>query len=231
MNLIARTSCQPQKDSLILNSLRNQQKTIKVLLPVGREIVPNNYSNDGPLLVSFAMKHAYEKKTEQKCDYNDLLKKYILDEAGITSFTPWRPENGRYNPDDDVAKHIVGSPGGGYWMTTQDLAKFGAWIYDTCETDPMMKQLIIKFGQEFYPEPDRQLIAHGGSIPSSSAFFSVSLKTGAVVAIMSDQADMAFALNRRIQKNIMNDTSIDVSDDEMANSAFGQSSHTAFKKK
>ena len=187
------------------------------------------YSNAGILLVGLAIKHAYEKKTGQSCDYNALLNKFIIEKAGLKCFSPWMPENGKFNPNDHLAKKIAGSPAGGYWTTSEDLAKFGRWIYETCAADPKMKKLISKYGQEFYPEPDRQLVAHSGAIPSSSAFFAVSLKTGAVVAIMSDQPDIAPALFTRIQKNLIADNSLDITDEEMANSEFGQSSNTAMK--
>lgn len=186
------------------------------IFPIGEV----NYSNAGILLVGLALKHAYENHIGEACDYNDILRKFILDPAGIKCFSPWRPEHSSFNPADPAGPNIVGSPAGGYWTTAEDLAKFGCWIYETCKSDPQLKRLIQKYGQEFYPEPERELIAHGGAISSSSAFFSVSLKTGAVMAILSDQPNTAFILNEKIQKNIMADHSLDVTDIEMATSAF-----------
>ncbi len=61
-----------------------------------------------------------------------------------------------------------------------------------------------KYGQEFYKAKDR-VVSHNGGIPSSSAFFSVSLKTGAIVAILSDQPDMAFDLKGMVQKKIFSE--------------------------
>ena len=52
-----------------------------------------------------------------------------------------------------------------------------------------------------YNAEDR-VVAHSGGIPSSSAFLSVSLKTGAVVATLSDQPNMAFELNLMVHENI-----------------------------
>lgn len=198
---------------------------------IENEVYPVNqfkYSNAGILLAGLAMVGAYEKKTGKKCDYNDLLKQYVLNKAGIESFTPWMPKNAKTNPEDKIAPHIVGSPGGGYWISAQDLAQFGLWIYETCEKDPKFKQLIKEYGQEFY-NSDRELISHGGAIPSSSAYFSVSLKTGAIIAILSAEPDVALGLHATIEENIIADQSIDITDKEMANSDFGQSCYTANK--
>ena len=188
---------------------------------VDPKIGESNYSNDGILLVGLALKHAYEKYVGHTCDYNDMLKEFILDPAGIKNFSAWPSKNSKVNPDDPVAPHIVGSPGGGYWTTADDLAKFGCWIYETCKNDPKLKKLIEKYGQEFY-EPERELIFHGGAISSSSAYFSVSLKTGKDIAIMSDQPGTAFILHDKIEKNIVADKSLDVTDSEMADSVFAQ---------
>lgn len=208
-------------------------ETVQDFIPfIGAEVYPINqfkYSNAGILLVGLASEYVYEKKTGTRMDYYSLLQQYILDDAGITSFSPWRPNNAKTNPIDKVAAHIVGSPAGGYWISADDLAKFGQWIYESCKTDFGLKRLIQKYGQEFY-NSDRELVAHGGDIPSSSAYFSVSLKTGAVIAILSDQSgNAAFTLHTKIQKNIIADKGVDLTDREMAKSTFGQSSDTAKK--
>ncbi|MGC3900911.1 serine hydrolase domain-containing protein [Legionella pneumophila] len=165
--------------------------------PVGKQ----RYSNLGILLVGLAVKHAYEKKHDA-CEYHDLLSKYIIDPIGMPSFSSKRPEeNAKYNPDDTMAPHIAGSPAGGYWVSAEDLAKFGQWIYKSCQEDPHLLELIKKYGQEFYNE-EHNMVSHGGAIASSSAFLSVSLNTGAVVAVLSDQPDMAFELNSMMQGHV-----------------------------
>ncbi|MBX3708783.1 MAG: serine hydrolase [Gammaproteobacteria bacterium] len=165
--------------------------------PVGKE----KYSNLGILLVGLAVKHACEKK-HGACEYNELLSKYIIDPVGMPSFSSKKPEhNAKYNPEDSIAPHIAGSPAGGYWVTTEDLAKFGQWIYKSCSDDPNLLMLIKKYGQEFYNE-EYNMISHGGAISSSSAFLSVSLNTGAVIATLSDQPDMAFELNSMMQTHV-----------------------------
>ena len=57
------------------------------------------------------------------------------------------------------------------------------------------------FFEEFYNEK-YNMISHGGAISSSSAFLSVSLNTGAVIATLSDQPDMAFELNSMMQTHV-----------------------------
>lgn len=165
--------------------------------PVGEE----RYSNDGILLVGLAIKQAYEKKFDLSVEYNDILRQYIISEVGMPSFTPWKPENAKCNAHDPISPHIVGSPAGGYWVTAEDLAKFGQWIYNKSSGDPIFKALIEKYGQEFY-QADSMTIAHAGGIPSSSAFLSVSLKTGAIITTLSDQSQMAVDLNKMIQEHI-----------------------------
>ena len=165
------------------------------------EVGKEKYSNLGILIVGLAVKHAYEKK-HGACEYNELLSKYIIDKIGLPSFSSKRPkENVKYNRQDMIAPHIAGSPAGGYWITAKDLAKFGQWIYQLCKDDPTLTELIRKYGQEFY-NAEHNMISHGGAIASSSAFLSVSLTTGAVIATLSDQPDMAFEFNSMMQTHV-----------------------------
>ena len=119
----------------------------------------------------------------------------------MPSFSLSKPKNGKYNLEDSVAPHLVGSPAGRYW-TTADSAKFGQWLYKKSTSDPAFKTLINKYGQEFY-HSDNQTIAHFGAILSSSAVLSVSLKTGATIAILSNQPlGLTSDLNTMIQTHI-----------------------------
>lgn len=144
------------------------------------------YSNAGILIVGLALKHAYAEKFKKSEEYNTILQHYIIDQVGMPSFSPWKPEIAKYNLSDPIAPFIAGSPAGGYWVTTNELAKFGQWIYSKSSVDPVFKHLIQQYGQEFY-HPESDTVAHGGGIDSSSAYLSVSLKTGAVLAIESNQ--------------------------------------------
>lgn len=106
---------------------------------------------------------------------------------------------------------MVGSPAGGSWITAEDLAKFGQWIYKQVKADAGLELLMQKYGQEFY-DAKSQAVYHPGGGPSSSAWLSVSLKTGAVVATLSDQPAMAGDLHmvqRHVFASAGKETSLD----------------------
>ncbi len=168
------------------------------VFPVGEE----RYSNVGLLLVGLAIKHAYETKYKHPINYNVLLNNMLIDPIGLTSFSITKPDNAKYNLDDPIAPFLAGSPAGGYWITSEDLATFGQWLFQKAKFDPKFNYLIKKYGQEFY-HADTDTIVHGGGIRSSSAFFSVSLKTGAVLVIESNQPPgLADDLKTMIQHHI-----------------------------
>lgn len=60
------------------------------------------YSNLGLLLVGLAIEHIC------KGDYYTILRKHILDKAGISCFSPHKPENAKYNRDDPALQYVVG---------------------------------------------------------------------------------------------------------------------------
>jgi len=164
----------------------------------------SRYSNAGILLLGMAIKHAYNLQFGA-CSYDDILKQNILDPAGIQSFSANRPGNGKFNPYDPIAQYIAGSPAGGYWMTVEDLARFGQWIYQQCQNDGKLKNVIEAYGQEFY-DKNTKIIAHSGGIRSSSAFLSVSLQTGNISAVLSDKPYAAFGIEEHIRRNIYGKT-------------------------
>lgn len=162
-----------------------------------------HYSNLGTLLVGLSIQHHYQKV--EPLDYNAILKKHILDKAGIISFFISRPDNGHFNENDPVAKYICGSPAGGYWTTVKDLHKFGQWIKNKCEQEPDFMYLMESYGQEFYSTTHRE-IRHGGGISSSSAFLSVLLDSNNTIAIASDKNDgnnASIYLYNEIIRNIL----------------------------
>lgn len=169
---------------------------------------PFHYSNLGILLVGLAIQAAYEKK-HGPCSYDEILHRYITDEAKMSCLSSQRPDNAKYNEADRVELHIFGGPAGGYWTTAEDLAKFGKWIYERCMADekevsdrPKLKRLMEDYGQEFYYR-DRQRVEHGGTVQTGCSEFSVSLATGAVVAILSDQPPpAALDLREKVQEKI-----------------------------
>lgn len=157
------------------------------------------YSNLGFVLVGLALEHAYDVYRDAHpalnlpaYDFNGLLSHYITQEAGMTCFAANRPENGRFNPTDKAAEHMVGSPAGGYWSSTEDLGKFSKWLHLHCQHKEF-KSLMIKYGKEFY-DSTRDVIHHPGSSESASSFFALSLKTGNFSIVLSDQPGIAHAV-------------------------------------
>lgn len=151
-----------------------------------------HYSNIGLLLVGMVIEYAYnmDPSTDPKpLTYDQILRKYIIDPANLDSFSNKNPGDGITNPSDSIAPHIVGSPAGGYWLTVNDLGKFGQWLIEQ-EKDDSFMELLEKYGKEFY-DPKRKVIAHVGDIPSSSAQLTCYLKTGTTVAVLSNMPSQA----------------------------------------
>lgn len=167
------------------------------LFPIGEV----RYSNVGILMLGLALQHAYVKEFDT-CNYYQILQQFIIQPANLKSFSMHMPINGAYHPSDQVAPHIAGSPAGGYWISSEDLAKFGQWVYQQCVIDEELMRLMKQYGQEFYDENELKL-AHSGGIQSSSAYLSVSFKSGAVLAVLSDQPRMAFDLKVMISEKML----------------------------
>lgn len=142
------------------------------------------YSNLGILLVGLSLQHHYQKI--EPINYNAILERHILNKAEIKHFFNSKPNDAYFNESDPIAGYICGSPAGGYWTTAKDLHKFGQWIRKKCTEEPDFMKLVEKYGQEFYSEKNKE-IAHGGGIPSSSAFFSVFLDNGITIVIASNE--------------------------------------------
>jgi len=166
-------------------------------------VFKNSYSNLGILLVGLAIEHAYnrDKEESERLSFNQILRKYIIDPVGMPSFSPSRPPHGKFNLDDPRTAHIVASPGGGYWVTAEDLAKFGQWLYRQVTPGSELESLMQKYGQEFY-RPEEHAIQHNGMLQSSSAEFYVSLKTGSVIATLSDQPWVALDLMHTVRSKV-----------------------------
>jgi CubicO group peptidase (beta-lactamase class C family) len=163
-----------------------------------------HYSNAGILLLGFALEHAYNTKHsgEPPLSYNDILKKYLLDVIGMDNFSFAMPKSTeehqvKYNLMDNIAPHWIGNPAGGNWITVTDLVKFGQWLYDEYAKNPAFKDFLATYGREFY-SANNQVIGHGGASRSSSSDFMVSLKTGTIIATLSNQPDAAAQSLQRI---------------------------------
>lgn len=213
------------------------------------EIGKKDYSNTGILLVGLVIQHAYEKyrlthpkENLARLDFNGIMKKYVMNEAKLSNlsfgqpgFSPNKPANAKFNDKDKVDHHVVGSPAGGYWTTAENLAKFGQWLYQKCTTNEKFMVLVEEYGDEFYRNG---VISHKGDVRTGSAYFSVSLRSGQVVSVLNAQRDNAAAeIGYALRKYIglfsskQKEERKTITDKDMANSAFGQASHTAKKLK
>lgn len=162
-----------------------------------------HYSNLGITLAGLAVENAYKTYQDthpelslRPLNFFGMLEHYILKPAKMKNFFERAPVGDEHtvqtNPADKAALGWVGGPAGGYWTTTDDLVKFGQWLYEKC-TDPKdrtFKDLIERHGEEFY-DKDKGLIVHPGSTWYSTAFFSLDLKTGRTVAIASTEGSAA----------------------------------------
>jgi|TARA_R110002110_G_C13470277_1_gene720476 hypothetical protein len=153
--------------------------------------VKEHYSNIGILLVGMAIQHAYNNQPEviEPLSYDEILNKFIIGPADVKSFTIHNPGDGVTNADDPVSPFVAGSPAGGYWMTVDDLGKFGAWLVNQADNERFL-QLLREHGQEFY-DAKRNTIRHSGNIPSASAQLICYLNTGTTVAVLSDKPGQA----------------------------------------
>lgn len=176
-----------------------------------------HYSNAAILLIGFAIEHAYENKFNEHRDFIDILKDYILQPAGIPFVNEMKPKDSpkhqaKFNQEDRVWVFDVGSSAGGYWLTAEDLTKFGQWIYDQYHSDPKKPDFVNPcfadfirkgYGEEFFADKQNPLLAvHSGGNGFSSSFFAVSLHNGTILAILSDQAAASNILQTRIAYEI-----------------------------
>ena len=152
------------------------------------------YSDVGIIFAALSAQHHFNKQYpgEPKKEYQKILEELVLTPAGITSFSVSPPANAIYDPKDPAAATICGSPAGGYWMTPQDLGKFGKWFCEEWKDDSF-RDTVNKYGEEFFNK-ERQTLGHSGSLPGdhskgisgSSAWLSADPKTGVVVAMASN---------------------------------------------
>lgn len=136
------------------------------------------YSNAGLLLSGISAKYLYTLRTKKNISYNELLKKYIIEPAGITTFTINRPYIGLYNKNFEMYKYVNGSPGGGYWITCQDLYYFGLFCLDKMK---IIKHILDKYGAEFYSD---NVINHTGALNGSSCWLYVNATNNMCVVVM-----------------------------------------------
>ncbi|MCS5709916.1 serine hydrolase [Candidatus Berkiella aquae] len=174
----------------------------KVLNPLGQF----SYSNLGMLLLGFAIEKKYQDAQQAKGEtpslgIDEIMRHFVKEDVGLKVFENKRPEKGYYaekqrNLQDkkpDYIKQYVSaryaSTAGGYWTTNEDLQRFAQWIRAECERDSRFKQLIERYGAEFY-NPQKQAVEHSG-IHADTAHFYTSLRNGTTICILSDQGERA----------------------------------------
>jgi len=174
------------------NDLRNNNKINPIkpeefLKYIDHDVGNNGeyiYSNAGLLLCGLSVKHLYNKKKLNNKSYNDILYEYIVKPADLQTFSITKPKEAVYNKEGiDVMEFVNGSPAGGYWISSNDLAKFGIFILDETKIKPNIKNYLEKFGGEFYYN---NIISHSGGLPGSNCWLTVYLKYKISVAIMDN---------------------------------------------
>lgn len=149
-----------------------------------------NYSNFGILLCGLSIKYHYNKNKsiQEQLTYNQILEKYIIKPCKLTTFMiKYKQIKGiKVNRDDkNNTKYLNGSPAGGYWISTNELAKLGTAISASYCGDLRLMSLLKKYGGEFY-DKKTNIISHYGSLAYSTAYLEIDLTTGLVLAIMSN---------------------------------------------
>ena len=93
-----------------------------------------------------------------KKEFQEIVFDEIAQKAGMKTFTPIKPKNGRISPIDSEANgHIYGAGSGGYWSTSEDLIKFGQWLNEKAKGE--FRHLIEEHGEEFH---ENGVIKHAG---------------------------------------------------------------------
>jgi hypothetical protein len=143
------------------------------------------YSNAGLLLCGLSVKHLYNKKNKSDKSYNEILDEYIIKPANLKTFSITKPEGAVYNKDfrDNIMEFVNGSPAGGYWISPDDLAKFGVFILDKVKEKPKLKKYLEEYGGEFY---HNNIISHSGGLKGSNCWLTVYLKYDTSIAIMDN---------------------------------------------
>jgi len=170
---------------------------IKYINPDVKEKNKFNYSNTGLLLCGLSVKHLYNKKLKENKSYNQILEKYIIKPAELKTFSISKPEKAVFNKNGvSIAEFLNGSPAGGYWISPDDLAKFGVFILEQVKEKPKIEKYLEEYGGEFY---DKNMVSHSGGINGSNCWLTVYLKHNISVAIMDnngkDSRHLKFAID------------------------------------
>ena len=170
-----------------------------------------NYSNSGIVLAALSLEHLYNERRNkilerEPLSFDEIMKKYVTGPTAANMSCFQASPQGltvRHDAANPTAAHMIGSPGGGYFSTAEDLGKFAHWMYGKCQ-DPAFVELIGQYGQEFCPHPQSKTIEHAGDGVLSSGFFALNWETGNLVVILNDQRSIAASeVGREIQDHTL----------------------------
>jgi len=160
-----------------------------------------NYSNLGILLVALSLKYYYNEKNRTKLSYNQILNKYIIDKIKLKSFSITLPKDNAVFPvaKDDLTKYVNGSPATGYWLSSNDLCKFGIWINKLFNTNKKIKKCIKENKLDIYWKNPLRL-GHWGFLQTSSSCLETYLNKNITIAILSNHNNDAHIFMNKIRK-------------------------------
>jgi hypothetical protein len=166
-----------------------------------QEIGKYNYSNLGILLVALSLKYYYNEKNKTNLSYNQILAKYIINKIKLKSFSISKPKYNAMIPiaQDDLTKYVNGSPATSYWMSSNDLCKFGIWINKLFNSNKKIKKFITENKLDIYWENPSRL-GHWGFLQTSSSCLETYLKKNITIAILSNHNDDAHIFMNKIRK-------------------------------
>ncbi len=209
-----------------LNMLDAKAKIGKVINPIQKldDFLPyaddtivtlNNdetrYSNLGLLLLGLSIEHCYNAamQSDKSLSFDEILHKYIIEPAGIKIFSSQKPDNACYNESGSCSHYICASPAGGHWTTTDDMQKFSGWLEKKYANDTVFKQLLEKYGSEFYNSETQEAHHCGGigqpGIGEASTRFALFLKHGISIVVLSNRPQQAHIMYKTIYHNILAD--------------------------
>ena len=170
---------------------------INVLDKIGKY----NYSNLGILLVALSLKYYYNEKNGTNLSYNQILNKYIIDKIKLKSFSITLPKDNAVFPNgkDDLTKYVNGSPATRYWLSSNDLCKFGIWINKLFNTNKKIKKCIKENKLDIYWK-NPQRLGHWGFLQTSSSCLETYLKKNITIAILSNHNNDAHIFMNKIIK-------------------------------
>jgi len=169
------------------------------------------YSNLGLLLLGLSIEHCYNTAmhNDKPLSFDEILHEYIIKPAGMHIFTSQKPDNGCYNESGSCSQYISASPAGGHWTTAEDLQKFSIWLQKKYTNDTTFKQLLEKYGSEFYNSETGQAHHCGGigqpGIGAASTRFALFLRHGISIVTLSNRSQQAHIMYKTIYHNILAD--------------------------